>query len=58
MLRAVTGLCPDCGDERILLPTGDVADPSLDYCCTACDAAVLLLPVPLPPPLPRPVAAS
>lgn len=39
MLSGVTGLCPDCGDERILLPTDD----EFAYCCTDCDAAVLLL---------------
>ena len=36
MLFGVTGLCADCGDERILVPVDD----SGDFCCTDCDAAV------------------
>jgi hypothetical protein len=39
MLFGVTGFCPDCGDERLLLP----ADDGLDYCCTGCDGAVFLV---------------
>jgi hypothetical protein len=34
-----TGWCPDCADERILVAVED----GPDYCCTDCDAAVLLL---------------
>lgn len=40
MLRGITGRCPDCGDERILLP---VDDDCFEFCCTDCDAAVLLI---------------
>lgn len=40
MLHAVSGLCPDCGDERILLPADD--DGSA-YCCSSCDCAVWLV---------------
>jgi hypothetical protein len=34
-----TGWCPDCADERILVAVED----GPDYCCTDCDAAVLVL---------------
>lgn len=40
MLHGVSGLCPDCGDERILLPADE--DGSA-YCCTTCDCAVWLV---------------
>ncbi|CAA9356865.1 MAG: hypothetical protein AVDCRST_MAG72-1866 [uncultured Nocardioidaceae bacterium] len=40
MLRAVAALCPDCTDERVFVPVD-----SDSYCCTTCDAAVLLLDV-------------
>jgi len=40
MLRGVAGRCPDCGDERILMPADD---DGFDLCCTDCDAAVLLI---------------
>jgi hypothetical protein len=36
MLRGTVGRCPDCGDDRLLLPT----DGFDGYCCTSCDAAV------------------
>ena len=39
MLRGTVGWCPDCGDERVLLPT----DGHDDFCCTSCDAAVFVL---------------
>ena len=39
MLRGLVGLCPDCQDERILLP---VDDAGFELCCTDCDAAVVL----------------
>lgn len=42
MLRGVTRHCPDCDDERILLP---VDDDCFDFCCTDCDAAVLAVEV-------------
>lgn len=42
MLRGVMGRCPDCAGERILLP---VDDDGLEFCCTDCDAAVLLVEV-------------
>jgi hypothetical protein len=38
MRTGTTGWCPDCADERILVAVED----GLDYCCTDCDAAVLL----------------
>jgi hypothetical protein len=40
MLRGVHGFCPDCGDRRVLLPADD---DGFCYCCTDCDAAVVLL---------------
>jgi ribosomal protein S27E len=39
MLHGVTAVCPDCGDERILLEVAEA-----EFCCTSCDAAVLLFP--------------
>ena len=42
MLRATVGLCPDCLEERILLP---VDDSGFELCCTDCDAAVVLVDV-------------
>ena len=36
MLKGIAAVCPDCGDERILLKVaGD------EFCCMACDAAIL-----------------
>jgi hypothetical protein len=40
MLRGVTGRCPDCGDERFLLP---VDDDGFEFCCTDCDCPVMLI---------------
>ena len=40
MLRGLVGPCPDCRDERILLP---VDDSGFELCCTDCDAAVVLV---------------
>jgi hypothetical protein len=41
LLRGTVGPCPDCRDERILLP---VDDAGFELCCTDCDAAVLVVP--------------
>ena len=38
MLRGTVALCPDCGDERVLVPV--LHD---EFCCTSCDAAVFVL---------------
>lgn len=38
MLGQTMGICPDCGDERILLVVDDT-----EYCCTDCDGAVFVL---------------
>lgn len=38
MLSGTVDLCPDCGDERILVAVADT-----EFCCTSCDAAVFLL---------------
>ncbi len=40
MLRGTVGPCHACGDDRILLP---VDDDGFEFCCTDCDAAVLLV---------------
>lgn len=40
MLRGTVGFCHECGDERILLP---VDDDCFEFCCTDCDAAVVLV---------------
>jgi hypothetical protein len=40
MLRGTVALCHTCGDERILLP---VDDDGYEFCCTDCDAAVVLV---------------
>lgn len=40
-LMLVTGVlarCDDCASEQILMPVDDTGE----YCCTVCDAAVLL----------------
>ena len=42
MLRGVVARCPDCADERIMLP---VDDDGFEVCCSDCDAAVLLVEV-------------
>ena len=47
MLRGVIGRCPDCAGERILLP---VDDDGFEFCCTDCDAAVLVVEVQEPGP--------
>ena len=39
MLRGTVAWCPDCGDERVLVP----ADGPDGLCCTSCDAAVFVL---------------
>jgi len=36
MLEAVKGVCPDCADERFLVP---VDDDELEVCCIECGAA-------------------
>ena len=38
MLSSVTGRCPDCGDERILIAVADT-----EFCCTTCDGAVFVI---------------
>ena len=42
MLTGVSGFCHDCGDLRLLVAADD---DGFAYCCTDCDAAVLLLEV-------------
>jgi hypothetical protein len=55
LLRGVLGPCSDCGDEQILVPAGR----SGDYCCTVCDAAVVVgLPDLAPPPSKRHVRGA
>lgn len=38
MLSGTVGLCPDCGDERLLVAMGET-----EFCCTGCDGAVFVL---------------
>lgn len=38
MLRGTVALCPDCGDERIVVAVLDD-----EFCCTTCDAAIFVL---------------
>jgi hypothetical protein len=42
LLRAVQAWCEDCGAEQLLMPT----DEAGGLCCTVCDAAVFVVPVP------------
>ncbi len=37
MLGGISAVCPDCGEERILVEVAET-----EFCCTSCDAAVLL----------------
>jgi hypothetical protein len=39
MLHGVVAACPDCRGPRVMLPT----DCPGELCCTACDAAVVVL---------------
>ncbi len=43
MLRGTEGPCPDCGDLRILVPVDPAGLGGPEFCCTSCDAAVVLL---------------
>ena len=45
MLRGLVARCPDCGDERIMLPADE---NGFELCCTDCDAAVLVLDLTVP----------
>ncbi len=42
LLRAVQAWCDDCDAEQLLMPT----DEAGGLCCTVCDAAVFVVPVP------------
>lgn len=43
--NGVVAMCPDCRDERLLVPVD-----TFEYCCTTCDAAVALFEVETPTP--------
>lgn len=53
MLTGTVAQCPDCGDERILVPVdfaggvdeldGPGGADTAAFCCTTCDAAVVVL---------------
>lgn len=46
MLSGVARLCADCGAEAIFVPVEEGCDhDGCEFCCTACDAAVFLMPV-------------
>jgi hypothetical protein len=47
MLTGVKAVCTDCGGERILVPVDHFGTEG-EFCCTSCDAAVILLAVPGP----------
>ena len=44
MRDGVLATCADCAAERVLVPVD--AGPAGEFCCTVCDAAVLLVSVP------------
>ncbi len=46
MLSGVVAGCAECGVERVFVPV-DEEDPGGEHCCTACDAAVFLLSIPV-----------
>ena len=41
MLSGVSRRCPDCADDRVFMPADDSDAPGA-YCCTDCDAALLI----------------
>ena len=43
VLGGVAAICPDCGDERILVEVAQSESAWSEFCCTTCDAAVLLV---------------
>jgi hypothetical protein len=43
LLRAVLARCDDCGAQQLLVPAHDETG---GLCCTVCDAAVFVLPLP------------
>jgi hypothetical protein len=45
LLEAVQAWCDECGGEQLMLPA-DEDGLSGGLCCTACDAAVFVLPLP------------
>ena len=45
LLYGTLGHCPDCAEERLLLP----AEGDDGYCCTVCDAAVFPFDMPFGP---------
>lgn len=40
LMRGTLARCPDCSEERLLVPVDGARD---EYCCTGCDAGVVLL---------------
>lgn len=44
MLFGVVRGCPDCGDERIFMPVEGCDGDGCEFCCTSCQAAVLIDP--------------
>ncbi|WP_270888773.1 hypothetical protein [Pedococcus sp. 5OH_020] len=45
LLQATQAWCDDCASEQLLLPVDDDGVPG-GLCCTACDAAVFVIPMP------------
>lgn len=48
LLDAVQAWCEECGAEQLLVPADDDGAAG-GLCCTVCDAAVFLVPVPEAP---------
>ncbi|MGH8967761.1 MAG: hypothetical protein ACRDXB_20900 [Actinomycetes bacterium] len=44
MLSGIAQVCPDCGDEAIFVPVDEETPDHGEFCCTSCDAALVLLP--------------
>ena len=44
LLKAVQAWCDECGGEQLLLPADEDGVPG-GLCCTACDAAVFVMPM-------------
>jgi hypothetical protein len=45
LIHAVQAWCEECSDEQLLVPAEDDGAAG-GLCCTVCDAAVFLVPVP------------
>ena len=48
LIHAVQAWCEECGAEQLLVPADDEGAAG-GLCCTVCDAAVFVVPVPEAP---------